>query len=106
MWPFVTQRPFNKVANPSDNPKSIIVSLANTAPLSVDYNFTLASNKDSIVSALINLKKLVHQRFNEDGPWPNAEKNLQEARSLLAESTSESEKKLLQIAINSIEKSL
>ena len=58
MWPFITQRPFNKVANPSDNPKSIIVSLANTAPLSVDYNFTLSSNKDTIVSALANLKKL------------------------------------------------
>ena len=57
-------------------------------------------------NVLLNLKKLVHQRFNEDGPWPNAEKNLQEARSLLAESTSDNEKKLLQIAINSIEKSL
>ena len=57
-------------------------------------------------NVLLNLKKLVYQRFNEDGPWPNAEKNLQEARSLLAESTSDNEKKLLQIAINSIEKSL
>ena len=55
---------------------------------------------------LLNLKKLVHQRFNEEGPWPNAEKNLQEARTLLAESTSDNEKKLLQIAINSIENSL
>ena len=58
MWPFITQRPFNKVANPSDSPKSIIVSLANTAPLAVDYNLTLASNKDSIISALVNLKKM------------------------------------------------
>ncbi len=58
MWPFITQRPFNKVANPSDTPKSIIVSLANTAPLSVDYDFTLSSNKDEIISALANLKKM------------------------------------------------
>ena len=57
-------------------------------------------------NVLLKLKKLVHQRFNEEGPWPNAEKNLQEARTLLAESTSDNEKKLLQIAINSIEKSL
>jgi len=63
MWPFITQRPFNKVANPSDNPKSIIVSLANTAPLSVDYNFTLSSNKDTIISALINLKKLTEGKL-------------------------------------------
>ena len=57
-------------------------------------------------NVLLKLKKLVHQRFNEEGPWPNAEKNLQEARNLLAESASDNEKKLLQIAINSIEKSL
>lgn len=55
---------------------------------------------------LLNLKELVHQRFNEEGPWPNAEKNLQEAKILLEETTAESEKKLLQIAINSIENSL
>ncbi len=58
MWPFITQRPFNKVANPSDTPKCIVVSLANTAPLSVDYNFTLSSKKDHIISALKNLKKM------------------------------------------------
>jgi hypothetical protein len=55
---------------------------------------------------LLNLKELVYQRFNEEGPWPNAEKNLQEAKILLEETTAESEKKLLQIAINSIENSL
>ena len=63
MWPFITQRPFNKVANPSDTPKSIIVSLANTAPLSVDYDFTLSSNKDQIISALTNLKKMTQGKL-------------------------------------------
>jgi len=63
MWPFITQRPFNKVANPSDTPKSIIVSLANTAPLSVDYDFTLSSNKDEIISALTNLKKMTEGKL-------------------------------------------
>lgn len=57
-------------------------------------------------SVLINLKDLVHQRFNEDGPWPNAQKNLEEGKALLEDEPSESEKKLLQIAINSIENSL
>ena len=57
-------------------------------------------------NVLLNLKELVHQRFNEEGPWPNAEKNLQEAKELLEVTTEENEKKLLQIAINSIEKSL
>ena len=48
----------------------------------------------------------MHQRFNEDGPWPNAQKNLEEGKALLEDEPSESEKKLLQIAINSIENSL
>ena len=55
---------------------------------------------------LLQLKNLVHQRFNEDGPWPNAKSNLEEGRQLLLESTSNHEKELLKIAINSIEKSL
>ena len=63
MWPFITQRPFNKVANPSDSPKCIIVSLANTAPLSVDYGFTLSSNKDEVISALTNLKKMTEGKL-------------------------------------------
>ena len=55
---------------------------------------------------LLKLKNLVHQRFNEEGPWPNAKSNLEEGRQLLLESTSNHEKELLKIAINSIEKSL
>ena len=55
---------------------------------------------------LVRLKDLVHQRFSEDGPWPNAKKNLDEGEALLKEVSEESEKKLLQIAINSIENSL
>ena len=55
---------------------------------------------------LLQLKNLVHQRFNEEGPWPNAKSNLEEGRQLLLESTSDDEKELLKIAINFIEKSL
>ena len=58
MWPFLKQRPFNKVANPSDNPKSIIISLANTAPLAINHHFTLSDQQEYIVSALKHLKEL------------------------------------------------
>ena len=58
MWPFITQRPFNKVVNPSDNPKSIIVSLVNSAPLSTDLSFTLDSQSEYVIAALSKLKKL------------------------------------------------
>ena len=57
-WPFFTQRPFNKVVNPSDSPKCIVVSLADSSPLANDLSFSLAENKEYIISALSNLKKL------------------------------------------------
>ena len=57
-WPFFTQRPFNKVVNPSDSPKCIVVSLADSSPLANDLSFSLAENKEFIISALSNLKKL------------------------------------------------
>ena len=52
MWPFITQRPFNKVVNPQDEPKCIIVSLADSSPLASDLSFSLDDKKDDIVSAL------------------------------------------------------
>ena len=58
LWPFFTQRPFNKVVNPDDNPKCIIVSLADSSPLANDLSFSIAEKKDHIVSALLNIKKL------------------------------------------------
>ena len=57
-WPFFTQRPFNKVVDPVDTPKCIVVSLADSSPLANDLSFSLAENKDYIISALSNLKKL------------------------------------------------
>jgi Na+-transporting NADH:ubiquinone oxidoreductase subunit A len=57
MWPFITQRPFNKVVNPQDEPKCIIVSLADSSPLASDLSFSLDHKKDDIVSALSVLKK-------------------------------------------------
>ena len=57
-WPFFTQRPFNKVVNPSDSPKCIVVSLADSSPLANDLSFSLAENKEYIISAFSNLKKL------------------------------------------------
>ena len=57
-WPFFIQRPFNKVVDPNDNPKCIVVSLADSSPLANDLSFSLAENKDYIISALSNLKKL------------------------------------------------
>jgi Na+-transporting NADH:ubiquinone oxidoreductase subunit A len=57
-WPLFTQRPFNKVVNPSESPKCIVVSLADSSPLANDLSFSLAEKKEYIISALSNLKKL------------------------------------------------
>lgn len=58
IWPFITQRPFNKVANPEDEPKCIVISLADSSPLASDLSFSLDERRDDIVSALSVLKKL------------------------------------------------
>ena len=58
LWPFFAQRPFNKVVDPEDDPKCIIVSLADSSPLANDLSFSIAEKKDHIVSALLNIKKL------------------------------------------------
>ncbi|MFN2380454.1 MAG: Na(+)-translocating NADH-quinone reductase subunit A [Bacteroidales bacterium] len=41
LWPALRQRPYNIVANPEDNPKSIFVSGFDSAPLAADYDFII-----------------------------------------------------------------
>jgi exodeoxyribonuclease-1 len=55
---------------------------------------------------LLSLKELKRSRFNDDGPWPNSLQNLEEGKNLLLETNKEDEKELLNLAINSIKKSL
>ena len=40
----ISQRPFNKVANPVDNPRDIFISCKNTAPLSVNIESVITRN--------------------------------------------------------------
>ena len=41
LWPIIRQRPFSKIANSKDTPKSIFVSGMPTAPFSMDLNYIL-----------------------------------------------------------------
>lgn len=41
MWPLIRQRPFNKIANPEDEPRDIFVSGMDTAPLAADVDFIM-----------------------------------------------------------------
>ena len=70
LWPFIRQRPFNKVADPKDSPKSIFVSACNTAPLAVDNNFVLNGQDEAFHVGMSVLTKLtegdVHLAIHED----------------------------------------
>ena len=58
-WPFIKQRPFDIIADPSRIPKSIFISCFDSAPLSVDYSFILNDRLDHFKYGLSILKKLV-----------------------------------------------
>ena len=56
-WPFIKQRPYDIIADPENKPKAIFISAHATAPLAVDYNFTLESKKDELQAALTAISK-------------------------------------------------
>ena len=58
LFPLIRQRPFNKVANPSSNPRDIFISGYNTAPLSVDLYPIIEENMDVFQLGLTALSKL------------------------------------------------
>ena len=41
VWPFVRQKPYDIIANPTDMPKAIFISAFNSAPLTIDNDFAL-----------------------------------------------------------------
>ena len=58
LFPFIRQRPFNKVANPKDSPRDIFISAVNTAPLSVDLGHVIESEKAAFQAGVTVLSKL------------------------------------------------
>ena len=58
LFPLIRQRPFNKVANPTDLPRDIFISGYNTAPLSVDIPTIIEDNRESFQVGLNALNKL------------------------------------------------
>lgn len=58
MWPFIRQRPFAVVANPSDMPKSIFISAFDSAPLAADNDFVVHGHGDEFQAGLDAIAKL------------------------------------------------
>ena len=64
LWPSIRQRPFSKIANPEDTPKSIFITAMPTAPFSLDLDLVLNDNFDGINVGLSILKKLTSGDVN------------------------------------------
>ena len=70
LFPFIRQRPFNKIADPQKTPRDIFVSGWNTAPLSVNLDLALRGRRTQFQAGIKILDKLtngrVHLSHNEN----------------------------------------
>lgn len=57
-WPFIKQRPYDVIANPSITPKAIFISAYASAPLAADYDYVLAGKEKELQAAVTALSKL------------------------------------------------
>ena len=63
-WPFIKQRPYDIIADPTDSPKSIFISTLNTAPISADFEIVLNEQKKEFITGITALKKLTEGDLN------------------------------------------
>jgi len=64
LWPFVKQRPYNVIANPSDTPKAIFVSAFDSSPLAPDYDFIVEGHEKEFQAGTEALSKLTEGSVN------------------------------------------
>jgi len=57
-WPMIKQRPYDVIANPADEPKSIFVSAVSTAPLGASHEFALQGREKEFQAGIDALSKL------------------------------------------------
>ena len=76
VWPFIKQRPYDVIANPSTNPKAIFISGYVTAPLAADLDYVLQGKEAELQAAVSALGKLtagkVHVSVGNSGKSPLA----------------------------------
>ena len=58
VWPVLRQRPYATIANPSDKPKHIFVSMFDTAPLAPDNDYIIENQYDALVEGINVLSQL------------------------------------------------
>jgi len=57
-WPFIRQRPYSIIANPEDDPKGIMISAFDSAPLAADFDFIVEGQEKAFQAGIDALKKL------------------------------------------------
>ena len=69
LFPFIRQRPFNRIPNPNSTPRDIFISGCNTGPLTVNLDLALQRKQSQFQAGVIALSKLtkgnVHLTFSE-----------------------------------------
>ena len=63
-WPFVKQRPYDVIADPTKSPKAIFVSGYASAPLAADLDFTLQGKESELQAAVTALAKLTDGKLH------------------------------------------
>lgn len=58
VWPFIRQRPYGIIANPSEKPKSIFISAFDSNPLAPDTDFIMSGQEIHFQTGLDALKQL------------------------------------------------
>ena len=59
-WTMLRQRPYSTIANPQDEPKCVVVSMFDTAPMAPDNNFIVAGQMEAIKAGVEALAKLTN----------------------------------------------
>lgn len=63
-WPFIKQRPYDKIANPNEIPKSIFISAYATAPLAASHEFVLEGRNKEFQAGIDALTKLTEGKVH------------------------------------------
>lgn len=58
LWPMIKQRPFDVIADPTNEPKAIYISCFDTAPLAPDYDYVLHGKNEEFQTGINVLKAL------------------------------------------------
>lgn len=58
VWPFIRQRPYSIIAKPEDDPKSIMISAFDSAPLAPDYDLIVQGQAEVFQTGIDALRKL------------------------------------------------